>query len=90
MRFFLAFICIFALCGCVVDPTSGEKKFSPIEVIAKVDESIPDETKAMALEELALLLGAIGAGAVGTPICYGAAAYFRNRKKKQSADEKKD
>lgn len=85
MRFVIILFLSFALMtGCVVNPTTGEKKFAPIEAIKAADESIPDETKAMALEELAVILAGIGgAGAVGAPICYGAAAYFRNRKKKQ-------
>lgn len=89
MRIFLACIYIFGLCGCVVNPTTGEKKFAPLEAISKVDEAIPDETKAVALEELAIILSAAGAGAVGTPLCYGAAAYFRNRKKKKQSDGEK-
>lgn len=75
-------LAVIFLPACVVNPTTGEKKFAPLEVISSVDEAIPDETKAVALEELAIILGATGAGAVGAPLCYGAAAYFRNRKKK--------
>ena len=83
MKFVIILFVIF-LTGCVIDPTTGEKKFSPMEVIAKVDESVPDETKAIALEELAIILAGTGAlGGIGAPLCYGAAAYFRNRKKKQ-------
>lgn len=88
MRTFLFFVFVFGLCGCVVNPKTGERRFSPMEYISAANEAIPDETKAIALEQLALILGASGAaGAAGVPACMAAAAYFRNRKKKKQSSD---
>lgn len=84
----MLFVFCLGLCGCVVNPETGERRFSPMEYISAANEAIPDETKAIALEQLALILGASGAaGAAGVPACMAAASYFRNRskKKKQAA-----
>jgi len=89
----IALFGIIAMAGCTTDPTTGETTFAPIDALKGVAETvanIPDETKATALEGLAMLLGATGLGAVAVPALKAGSNYFKNKaeaKKKQAETE---
>lgn len=72
--------------GCVTT-AGGGWEFAPCEAVANAVDalgSVPDETKATALEGLAWLLSFTGAGAVAVPLLSKAANHYRKR-----ADDKK-
>lgn len=77
------------LTACMTDETTGETVFVGKEILAKAAtaiQSIPDESKATALEGLAWLLGATGVGAAAVPALKAGAGYFRERWKKKNAE----
>lgn len=82
-------------CVGVTDPATGETvtKFAPAEAVKNAlvaVKELPDETKATMVEAFGWLLGCLGVGAVGTPVCSRVAAYLRNRKKTQIVCDKEN
>lgn len=67
--------------GCVAT-NGGGWEFAPCEAVSNaIDalDSVPDETKASAIEGLAWLLGFTGIGAVASPLLSKVASYYRKR-----------
>lgn len=86
MYYYLIFGIALLASGCVTTEGGG-LEFAPCEAVANAVEalgSVPDDTKATALEGLAWLLSFTGAGAIAVPLLSKVANYYRNR-----ADNKK-
>jgi len=85
----IALLGLIAMTGCTTDPATGETTFAPLEALkgaAETVANIPDETKANALEGLAMLLGATGIGACAVPALKAGSNYFKNKSKKKKAE----